>query len=297
MYCPNCATEIPDDVTYCRGCGQDISLVVRSLKGHASVVLASKIDQYFDRPDERLLRDSVISFAIGAMCTSFFVWNAATGNAPWPLLVGVLLPLGVYGIADGIWKAAVYRHCLSLRTDLVPTESSRECFYCPRCGNQNDEIVKLCVACGTDLEYVHRALGSQRKSWISDLMDRTIAKYRKTRSNSGIAFAVALGLFVLISGVLEESTVFSLYGFIIAVLFIVPGIWDLIVERRRKNATDDGFEIQPKVRIGLADKRTPQLHPADSDIEIESPLTSAITRELIEESGGEATTKKLDGSG
>ena len=65
MFCPNCAAKNEDDVRFCRGCGQDISLIARSLKGHSAVVLASEIDKLFDRRNEGILMQSIVLFFFG----------------------------------------------------------------------------------------------------------------------------------------------------------------------------------------------------------------------------------------
>lgn len=71
MFCPNCAAENEDDVKFCRDCGQDISLVARSLQGHSPLVPASKIDTIFDRYNERLLRDGILILQVGGFSLPF----------------------------------------------------------------------------------------------------------------------------------------------------------------------------------------------------------------------------------
>src|SRR5260370_37367706 len=77
------------------------------------VILASKVDAYLDRKNERFRRDSIVGAVAGSLWLLYGVGSLVTGvgTVGWfPIVVGCILLLW------GLWEHMVYKHSLSIES-------------------------------------------------------------------------------------------------------------------------------------------------------------------------------------
>src|SRR2546429_2614206 len=112
MYCPKCGSENDDGTRFCRGCGENLKVISQAMTKRLPVILASKVDAYLERKNERLRRDSIIGAVAGCLWLLFGVRSLVTGVGTvklFPIVCGCLILLWA------LWEHMVYKH--SLATD------------------------------------------------------------------------------------------------------------------------------------------------------------------------------------
>src|SRR2546421_353906 len=110
MYCPKCGIQDNDDTKFCRGCGENLKLISQAMTRRLPVILASKVDAYLERKNERLRRDSIIGAVAGSLWLLYGLRTLVTGAgtvAPLPIVLGCLILLWA------LWEHMVYKHSLS----------------------------------------------------------------------------------------------------------------------------------------------------------------------------------------
>lgn len=65
MYCPKCGESNSDETRFCRSCGENLKVISQVMTRRLPVALASKLDAYIERKNERLRRDGIGSAVIG----------------------------------------------------------------------------------------------------------------------------------------------------------------------------------------------------------------------------------------
>ena len=88
-----------------------MKVISQAMTRRLPVILASKVDAYLERKNERLRRDSIIAAFAGSLWLLFGVRSlvAGTGSgAGFPIVVGCFLLLWA------LWEHVVYKHSLSL---------------------------------------------------------------------------------------------------------------------------------------------------------------------------------------
>ncbi len=65
MFCPKCGESNGDETKFCRACGENLKVVAQAMTGRMPVALATKLDAYIERKNERLRRDGLGSFFLG----------------------------------------------------------------------------------------------------------------------------------------------------------------------------------------------------------------------------------------
>jgi len=111
MYCPKCGIQNNDETKFCRGCGENLKVISQAMTRRLPVILASKVDAYLERKNERLRRDSIIAAAAGSLWLLFGVRSLVAGTgtgAGFPIVVGCFMLLWA------LWEHMVYKHSLSL---------------------------------------------------------------------------------------------------------------------------------------------------------------------------------------
>ncbi len=106
MYCPKCGIQNNDGTKFCRGCGENLKVISQAMSRRLPVILASKVDAYLERKNERFRRDSILAAVIGCIWLLYGLRGLVTGGAvAWfPIVVGCLALLWA------LWEHMVYKH-------------------------------------------------------------------------------------------------------------------------------------------------------------------------------------------
>jgi hypothetical protein len=114
MYCPKCGIQDNGDTKFCRGCGENLKAISQVMSRRLPVILASKLDAYLERKNERLRRDSIIGAVAGSLWLLYGLRTLVTGSgtvAPLPIVLGCLLLLWA------LWEHITYKHSLSMDSE------------------------------------------------------------------------------------------------------------------------------------------------------------------------------------
>ena len=114
MYYPNCGIQDNGDTKFCRGCGENLKAISQVMSRRLPVILASKLDAYLERKNERLRRDSIIGAVAGSLWLLYGLRTLVTGSgtvAPLPIVLGCLLLLWA------LWEHIAYKHSLSMDSE------------------------------------------------------------------------------------------------------------------------------------------------------------------------------------
>ena len=112
MYCPKCGLKNNDDTRFCRGCGENLKVISQAMTRRLPVILASKVDAYLERKNERFRRDSIIFAVVGFLWLLYGLRSLVTGVGS---VVKVPIVLGCFFLLWAVWERMVYKH--SLATD------------------------------------------------------------------------------------------------------------------------------------------------------------------------------------
>jgi hypothetical protein len=124
MYCPKCGIQNNDQTKFCRDCGENLKVISQAMSRRLPVILASKMDAYLERKNERLRRDSILSAVNGCLFLFLGVRGLITeGGGSW--FGGSWFPIvfGCFMLLWSLWDYMVYKRSLSL--DLEKTKTMR----------------------------------------------------------------------------------------------------------------------------------------------------------------------------
>jgi hypothetical protein len=114
MYCPKCGTQNNDDVKFCRGCGENLKVISQAMSRRAPVILASKIDAYFESKNERFRRDSILAAIMGSLWLLFGIKTLITGAGSLP---GFPITMGCLLLIWSVWQYMLYKRALFIRSN------------------------------------------------------------------------------------------------------------------------------------------------------------------------------------
>src|ERR1044072_1787115 len=108
MYCPKCGEANSDDINFCRACGENLKVVAQAMIGSLPVALASRLDAYIERKNERLRRDGIGSAVFGIcflLLGGYELMKGARifGDA------GIMLLFAVLMFLVSLWDSMVYK--------------------------------------------------------------------------------------------------------------------------------------------------------------------------------------------
>lgn len=110
MFCPKCGARNGEEAGFCRGCGEDLSLVSQALGRSPSLLIAHRLDRAVRKsPTVQLtwLKDRKRRAAgelLGGAFTLFvLVWFILLGRGNPQFAYGVIAAIACYLVALGIW--------------------------------------------------------------------------------------------------------------------------------------------------------------------------------------------------
>jgi hypothetical protein len=110
MFCPKCGAQNSEETSFCRGCGEDLSLVSQALSKNPSLLIAHKLDRAVRKnPTVQLtwLKDQKRRAAgelLGGAFTLFaLIWFILLGKGNPEFAYGVIAAIACYLIALGVW--------------------------------------------------------------------------------------------------------------------------------------------------------------------------------------------------
>jgi len=252
---------------------------------HWPVVLASKLDEFIERRNERIRRDGIILYVLGVASLLYGIWGPAQEKHwTWGLVLGFIYFL------MGTWRMLAYKRSLSLDSEPVMLASGPKTMYCPTCAQLNTIDVRFCNKCGQNLKVVSQAMTRRLPAVITNRLDRYIEKNRTIRRGTGTKSAVgatvllALGLYALITG----GAIVGEPGFLIllACSMFVVSLWETILEKRDFSSISHSAEARPELPT---DKLNLQISPAPSVTEPTTRLFDQGTEDSSLQSNERAT--------
>ena len=257
MFCPRCGQQNSDDARYCRVCGENLKAIARAMTRHLPVVVASKIDEYLERSNERLRRDSILWNLMGLVFLTVGIWEPV-------MFVAAVIVFGF-----GAWNLMAYRRSLALESKPgKPTAPVVKSMYCPRCGESNETATKFCRKCGENLRIVVQAMTRRLPAFITNKLDRYIARKNEHILRDSIVSAIfgvlslLFGVFIsTASGINTNSLISFLPTLLAACLCFGISGWDMVVYRRSLSSASAVPElpaaIEPRELISNSRPRTP----------------------------------------
>src|SRR5262245_49928906 len=112
MYCPHCATSNPDEMKFCRVCGEDLTVVAQAMARRLPARLIDKLDAHIARKNERLRRDGVQTGISGLFLLLSGIWQLFSSPVTW-LPAAFMLLGGVLLLMASAWDLAAYKRSLS----------------------------------------------------------------------------------------------------------------------------------------------------------------------------------------
>jgi hypothetical protein len=122
MYCPKCGARNDEGTKFCRACGENLKIISQAMTRRLPVFLASKMDAYLERKNERLRRDSILAAVSGCLFLFLGIRALITGDQhSW--LGGRWFPIafGSFMLLWGLWDHMVYKRSLSLGPEATKT--------------------------------------------------------------------------------------------------------------------------------------------------------------------------------
>lgn len=120
MYCPKCGEQNGEGTRFCRACGENLKVVEQAMLGRLPVALASRLDAYIERRNERLRRDGVGSAVFGVCFTLLGLHEIWKGTGLFGT-GGVLLLFALFMFLVSAWDIMAYKR--SLRPGARPPDS------------------------------------------------------------------------------------------------------------------------------------------------------------------------------
>jgi hypothetical protein len=110
MFCPKCGAQNGQDASFCRGCGEDLSLVAQALSRNPSLLIAHKLDQTVRKsPAVQLTwiknqkRRAAGELLGGAFTLFSLIWFVLLGKGNPEFAYGVIAAIACYLMALGVW--------------------------------------------------------------------------------------------------------------------------------------------------------------------------------------------------
>jgi hypothetical protein len=110
MFCPKCGVQNGEEVNFCRGCGEDLSLVSQALGRNPSLLIAHKFDQAVRKnPTIQLTwlknqrRRAAGEMLSGAFTLFALFWFILLGKGNPEFAYGVIAAVACYLVALGVW--------------------------------------------------------------------------------------------------------------------------------------------------------------------------------------------------
>jgi hypothetical protein len=110
MFCPKCGAQSSEESSFCRGCGEDLSLVSQALGKNPSLLIAHKLDRAVRKnPTLQLAwlkdqkRRAAGELLSGAFTLFALIWFILLGRGNPEFAYGVIAAIACYLIALGIW--------------------------------------------------------------------------------------------------------------------------------------------------------------------------------------------------
>ena len=128
MYCPKCGESNIEEVKFCRACGENLKVVAQAMMGRLPVTLASKLDAYIERKNERLRRDGIGSAVFGVCFVLLGVSELMKGTGIFGT-GGILLLFAFFMFLVSIWDMMAYKRSLNPKlgtSDSLSILSERE---------------------------------------------------------------------------------------------------------------------------------------------------------------------------
>lgn len=172
--------------------------------------------------------------------------------------------------------------------------------YCPKCGSQNQDELKFCTRCGTNLGVVSDALSEkagEKLAAAKDPMVELLKKYYDGRQSTAVgvgsmligfvvlAVSVKLNLPENLSGVLLNGV--AACAFIYGAIAIIAGIGGWIQSSSEMKAIN-----HPALRQSPLDAAR-ELPPSTAKVFVTAPTTESF-QEPLAVSVTEQTTRQLD---
>ncbi len=175
--------------------------------------------------------------------------------------------------------------------------------YCPTCGSQNQDELKFCTRCGTNLGIVADALSGKLDAPppIDERLVRLLKHYFRGRRNALIGFALGvlgaskLGIAALLNTADTPINLFMiLFNSVFAALFLFGVVWFLIGTAKWNNAGSElkalGFD-NPQDALPKG-KRQPAALPEPSTVMVVKNLNTDVLNQPL--SVTEQTTRQLE---
>jgi hypothetical protein len=112
MYCPKCGESNSEETKFCRTCGENLKVVAQAMMGRLPVILASKLDAYIERRNERLRRDGIGSAVFGVCFVLLGVSELTKGTGIFGT-AGILLLFAFFMFLVSIWDMMAYERSLN----------------------------------------------------------------------------------------------------------------------------------------------------------------------------------------
>ena len=144
------------------------------LEGRAALVLATRLDKLFDREEEGLLVQGLLSVLMGVVLC-LIVWFLTFPYSSRGLFIFWFIT-AIASIVSGLRLILRYRHNLSRRSNSSMLEEVPSTIYCPVCSEQNSTDATACDRCRIDLTIVRDAISPPTREATS--------RWRKMFSNS-----------------------------------------------------------------------------------------------------------------
>lgn len=110
MFCPKCGTQNSEDQGFCRGCGENLSLVLQALGRNPSLLIAHKLDWAVrNHPTVQLTwlknqkRRAAGEMLSGAVTLLALVWFILLGRGNPEFAYGIIAAVACYLMALGVW--------------------------------------------------------------------------------------------------------------------------------------------------------------------------------------------------
>ena len=109
MYCPKCGIQNNDETKFCRGCGENLKVVLQAMSRRLPVILVSRVDAYLERKNERFRRDSILGAIVGSLWLLYGVKTLAAGEGT---STGFRILMGCLVLLWSLWQHMVYKRSL-----------------------------------------------------------------------------------------------------------------------------------------------------------------------------------------
>ena len=109
MYCPKCGIQNNDETKFCRGCGENLKVILQAMSRRLPVILVSRVDAYLERKNERFRRDSILGAIVGSLWLLYGVKTLAAGEGT---STGFRILMGCLMLLWSLWQHMVYKRSL-----------------------------------------------------------------------------------------------------------------------------------------------------------------------------------------